>query len=108
MLRPLLAIRWIQSGRGLPPVPFLELLEAQAPDEIMGEVKSLLELKAKSPELGAGPQNPIINAFIFGEFDRHGDQFSGQGRPEQSNTQRREELNSVFRDAIKHSDGKSP
>lgn len=100
VLRPLLAIRWIQAGKGIPPVPFAELLEAEAPKEIVGEVQSLLELKRKTPELGSGPQNKVINEFVFGEFERHGEAFSGQGRPEETSRQRREELNSVFRDAI--------
>ena len=100
VLRPLLAIRWIQSGKGIPPVPFEELLEAEAPREVVREVRALLELKRKTPELGTGPQNATINEFVLAEFDRHGETFSGQGRPEEDRAQRRDELNSVFRDAI--------
>ena len=34
VLRPLLAIRYIESGQGLPPVRFEELVDAVAPAEI--------------------------------------------------------------------------
>ncbi|MEJ2088774.1 MAG: hypothetical protein P8Y69_09955 [Gammaproteobacteria bacterium] len=67
---------------------------------ILDEVRTLLELKKATPELG-GPQVPAINEFIFAEFDRHGAKFSGQGRPVEESRQRREGLNAVFRDAIR-------
>ena len=100
VLRPLLAIRWIQSGKGVPPVPFEELLYAEAPKELIGEVEKLLEIKKKTSELGAGPKIQAINDFVFSEFERYGVQFSGQGRPEQESSERREELNTVFRSAL--------
>lgn len=101
VLRPLLAIRWLRSGKGIPPVPFQDLLESEAPKRILDEVRNLLELKKATPELGEGPQVPVINEFIFGEFDRHGEEFSGQGRPVEESRQRRDELNQVFRDAVR-------
>lgn len=100
VLRPLLAIRWIQSGKGAPPVPFETLLHAEAPKELVPEVERLLELKKKTPELGAGPKIPLINKFVFDELKQHGDAFSGQGRPEQESSERRSELNDLFRHAI--------
>lgn len=33
VLRPLLAIRWIEAGMGLPPVPFAELIAGASPAE---------------------------------------------------------------------------
>jgi len=75
VLRPLLAIRWIEAGKGLPPVPFTELLDAVAPDDITETVRALLSLKQNTPELGEGPQIPVINDFIFSEFARHGESF---------------------------------
>ena len=100
VLRPLLAIRWIESGQGVPPVPFQELLDAQAPPEIIGEVEDLLETKRRTPELGKGPARPVINRFIEQEFERHGNTFTGQGRPELGNPQKRDLLNRLFQQAL--------
>lgn len=101
VLRPLLAIRWIQNGKGVPPVPFEELLHAEATANLIGEVEKLLEVKKRTPELGVGPRIQEINDFVFGEFERHGDLFTGKGRPELQSSKRREELNNVFRRAVK-------
>ena len=45
MLRPLLAIRYIEAGLGVPPVEFEKLVEAVAPDDIRAGIAKLLELK---------------------------------------------------------------
>ena len=100
VLRPLLAIRWIEAGNGVPPVPFEELLRAQAPAHIITAVEELLEVKRRMPELGAGPKIPVINEFVNQELARQGEAFSGQGRPEEDGAVRRDALNEVFRDAI--------
>ncbi len=101
VLRPLLAIRWIQGGKGLPPVPFETLLHAVAPAKLTGDVEALLKLKKKTPELGTGPKIQVINDFIASEFEDHGDEFAGQGRPERENDRRLAELNAVFKEAVK-------
>lgn len=100
VLRPLLAIRWIQSGKGIPPVPFEQLLRAEAPPELISDVEKLLQVKKQTPELGTGPTIQTINDFVFEEFKRHGEEFTGQGRPEQDNSKRLAELNKIFRSAL--------
>jgi uncharacterized protein len=101
VLRPLLAIRYIQRGKGIPPVRFEDLLEAVAPDEIRAGIEALLALKRNNEELGLGDPIPEIGGFIESELEHHGSVFSGQGRPDLlDNDQIRSELNEVFRSAI--------
>jgi len=101
VLRPLLAIRFVESGRGVPPVIFEDLVEAVAPDAIRPSIASLLSLKRSTPELGLGDPVPEINSFIETELERHGAQFSGQGRPDLlEGKEVRAKLNETFRRAI--------
>jgi hypothetical protein len=101
VLRPLLAIRYIEAGRGIPPVRFETLVEAMAPPELRSSIEALLALKRSTPELGVGDPIPEISRFIESELARHGDSFSGQGRPDLlENREIRDKLNSVFRQAI--------
>lgn len=102
VLRPLLAIRYIEQGLGIPPVAFLRLVEAVAPMELRPSIDGLLELKRNTDELGVGPAIPEINAFIAHELSWHGDNFSGQGRPDIiSGTAVRDLLNEIFRSAVR-------
>ncbi|MGB5687533.1 MAG: nucleotidyltransferase domain-containing protein [Candidatus Electrothrix sp.] len=104
VLRPLLAIRYIEAGKGLPPVEFERLVESVAPSEIRQEIRSLLEVKRVTPELGLGASIPVINAFIAAETERHGTAFHGQGRPDINEcSEVREELNALFRESMKGS-----
>ncbi len=101
VLRPLLAIRYIETEGGIPPVEFEKLVEAVAPPEIREGIASLLELKRKTQELGLGDPIPEIGDFISSEMERHGAQFSGQGRPDiVSKRQVLDALNTLFRTTI--------
>jgi predicted nucleotidyltransferase len=100
VLRPLLAIRWIEAGRGLPPVEFERLLEAMVPPELLAPVEALLARKRLEPEVGTGPQVPELHAFIDAELARHDERFSGQGRPLLDGAELRSALNEVFRAAV--------
>lgn len=104
VLRPLLAIRYIEQGMGIPPVEFARLLERVCPEFLRPTIERLLELKRNTGELGIGDQIPEINQFIEQEFDRHGTTFSGQGRPEvPAKEEVREQLNQIFRAAVRSS-----
>lgn len=101
VLRPLFAIRHVEQGLGLPPVRFQELVEAVAPRELRPAIAALLELKAQTSELGLGDPVPEIGVFIERELERHGQAFSGQGRPDLLvGGELRERLNHAFRAAL--------
>lgn len=102
VLRPLLAIRYIEQGLGLPPVRFVDLVGAVAPRQIRPAIDALLELKAKTSELGLGNPVPEIGEFIELELARHGSAFSGRGRPDLHGPALRARLNEIFRRAIGH------
>ncbi|WP_339136003.1 MAG: nucleotidyltransferase domain-containing protein [Candidatus Electrothrix sp. GW3-4] len=102
VLRPLLAIRYIEEGRGIPPVEFEHLVESVAPSDIRQGIASLLAAKRVTPELGLGDPIPEINTFISTETERHGTAFHGQGRPDiNERVEVAEELNALFRETIK-------
>ncbi len=101
VLRPLLAIRYIEECQCPPPIEFHELVESVAPPLLRPYIAKLLETKQSSSELGLGPPIPEINAFIEAELQRHGESFKGQGRPDiQDSREVRAELNDLFREVI--------
>jgi hypothetical protein len=108
VLRPLLAIRYIEQGKGIPPVQFDALVEAVAPVSIRESIAGLLALKRITPELGLGDPIPEIGDFIESELLRHGSLFSGQDRPDiLDGDETRSELNAIFRNTMNRlSDGR--
>jgi len=101
ILRPLLAIRYIEQGLGLPPVRFEQLVSAVAPMEIRKSISDLIKIKKQTIEVGTGSAVPALNKFIYSELDKHNEAFSGQGRPDlHDNKKILDELNSIFRQAI--------
>lgn len=101
ILRPLLAIRYIEEGLGLPPVRFQELVDAVAPAEIKETIADLIKLKKITPELGAGDAIPELNEFVYLELQKHEGVLTGQGRPDlHDKKQILDELNVIFRQTI--------
>jgi predicted nucleotidyltransferase len=101
VLRPLLAIRYIEQGYGVPPVEFERLVEAVAPPEIRPGIAALLAAKRQTSELGLGDPIPEIGEFIKAELDRQNPQFSGQGRPDViAKAELFDKLNEAFRLAV--------
>lgn len=102
VLRPLLAIRYIEAHDLPPPIEFQRLVDSVAPDEIKPAISRLLAMKKNSSELGLGPPIAEINHFISSEIARHGESFKGQGRPDiQEGMEVRAELDRLFREAIR-------
>ena len=62
-LRALLAARWIAHGRGIPPVPFADLLPS-APAEVMAAIPALLTHKAHTVEGELMARIPALDAFL--------------------------------------------
>jgi predicted nucleotidyltransferase len=102
VLRPLLAIRYIELGLGVPPVEFEKLVEMVAPKEIRPGIAQLLELKRKTPELGLGDPIPEIGDFITNDLETHASRFTGQGRPDlHTKKELLDQLNLAFRSVVR-------
>lgn len=72
VLRPILAVRWIEAGKGIVPTEFAKLVEAMLPDAAIRRViADLVEQKKAGLELGLGPRIPAISDFIESELKRH-------------------------------------
>lgn len=101
VLRPLMAIRYIEKYQKPPPIEFQKLVDTVAPIEIDGAIEKLLEIKQNLPESGLGDPISEINEFIESEIERHGDAFCGQGRPDLiTGEAARAELNDIFRAVV--------
>ncbi|MFP4438998.1 MAG: nucleotidyltransferase domain-containing protein [Chloroflexaceae bacterium] len=71
VLRPLLAIQWIEAGRGVVPVEFQVLVDTLVQDEALRQaIDQLLERKRAGEELDREPMIPAISAFIVSELAR--------------------------------------
>jgi len=71
VLRPLLAIQWIEAGRGVVPVEFQVLVDTLVEDEALRQaIDQLLERKRAGEELDREPMIPAISTFIAGELAR--------------------------------------
>ena len=65
VLRPLLAVRWIDAGLGTPPMRFAELAAGVLDDAaLLDEINALLEVKMRAGEAEYGAPRPRIHAFI--------------------------------------------
>jgi predicted nucleotidyltransferase len=71
VLRPLLAVRWLERHRAPAPIEFATLLQGIAGETaLLSAVHALLESKRTSPELGLSTKIPLINAFVEQELQR--------------------------------------
>jgi predicted nucleotidyltransferase len=71
VLRPLLAVRWIEQRRGVVPMSFARLLETVADQpELLRELDFLLQRKMAGEELDEGPSIPVIQSFLDVELAR--------------------------------------
>jgi predicted nucleotidyltransferase len=71
VLRPLLAMRWIESGRGAVPMEFGRLVADTISDPLVRQaVDDLVEAKRAGAELDDGPRIPAISEFIEAELTR--------------------------------------
>ena len=79
VLLPLLAIRYLERGLGIPPVRIDELVDAVAPSGIRAGIAELLERKRATSGLGLGPPIPELGRFIETELERHRGPVPGAG-----------------------------
>ncbi|HUE69595.1 MAG TPA: nucleotidyltransferase domain-containing protein [Pirellulaceae bacterium] len=70
VLRPLLAVRWIEQGRGPVPMEFTRLLVTVEDVELLRAIETLIERKKRGEELAREPAIPPISRFVVSEIDR--------------------------------------
>lgn len=69
-LRAALAAEWVLDGRGIPPVPFAELLTS-APNQICELIPALLEHKARTMEGDRMERIPVLDMFLHDHLADH-------------------------------------
>lgn len=97
VLRPILACKWIESGRGPVPMEFEVLLQEMIPlGSRRNEITRLLERKRNGEELDEGPKVEVINAFLEEEIDH----FNSLEPVKQLKVNRTEEIDHLFRSIL--------
>lgn len=99
VLRPVLAMRWVRMNPNmLPPMNFQDLVHGtDIALNLQALIAELLELKAKSSEIGKGDRIPEIDQLILSEFDEAQPNLRDK-YPLQITT--RDEADQLFRDLI--------
>ena len=94
VLRPLLAIDWIEKEQSAVPMEFSVLVDRLIPDgDLRQAINGLLEEKRNGQELDRGPAIPELNAFMDSELKR-----LERNLPQRKNPKADvEKLNSIFR-----------
>ena len=98
VLRPLLAVRWIEQGRGIVPMLFASLLGTITDQPyLVQEISGLLQRKIAGEELDEGPAIPVIQDFINNELTRLESLDVDSSRPRID----QDELNRAFREMLR-------
>jgi predicted nucleotidyltransferase len=100
VLRPLLAVRWLESGRGIVPTNFAPILESQMPHEhpeVCADVDELLRLKKSGAEMSEGPRLKYLHPWLESELAR----LAAQKFDLEAGQKRDVDLDSVFRDLLR-------
>lgn len=97
VLRPLLAIRWIEECDEIVPMTPGTLIEKTIhDDELKATIAHLIELKQNGAELDRGPAIPRLSQFIKDELDRLGKKDLKNHSPRRTS----DKLNEVFRASL--------
>ena len=72
VLRPLLAARWVEQGRGPVPMRLADLFVTLGPEyaAVRDAIAALVAEKVAGSELGVGPPDPVLEGFVRPEYDR--------------------------------------
>lgn len=71
VLRPILACKWIEEYKTVPPIDFVELVDTLVPKgELRTDIEHLLTRKMAGDELDIEPRIQIINDFLDSEMTR--------------------------------------
>lgn len=96
VLRPVLAVLWLERGLGPVPVEFGVLVEALVDDPALrAEIDALVRRKRAGEELRSGPRIPAVSDFLERELER-----LGAATPPEPRACPVEPLNALFREAL--------
>lgn len=71
VLRPLLAVQWIESAHGIVPLTFTTLVDTLVTDtNVKAAITALLQRKLAGDELDREPHIPVLSDFIAQELER--------------------------------------
>lgn len=99
VLRPVLACKWIENNKTVPPVEFEKLLYSQVEDEgIRREIEKLLTRKREGEELDYEPAIPILNEYLNSMIEYYSDYVE---RLDKSPAPDEGKLDELFRNALK-------
>jgi predicted nucleotidyltransferase len=97
VLRPLLAIRWIQQNIGPVPMEFEKLADRCIDSaELRKAISDLLEQKKSGQEMDRRPKIPVISDYIESELA----QLTSAAEPAERAKPNFEELNEIFRETL--------
>lgn len=98
VLRPLLALRWIEQGRGAVPMEFARLIEATVTEaDVRGAIEELVAAKIAGAELDRGPRIYVLSDFIESEMKQAETRASTVAGPDADVA---DDLDSVFRQIL--------
>ncbi len=98
VLRPILAMRWIECGLGIVPTDFTRTLSSLELDlELKDAIFALLERKRAGDELDMGDKIPLISHFIEVELAR----WENSEIPKSALAPRGDQLDEFFRQSIR-------
>lgn len=98
VLRPILAVKWIEQGLGIVPMEFDVMVDRLVTDaRLKKEINALIEAKRNGAELDDGPQIAPINRFLEHELNR----FSKYQIDHEKNFAPMKDLDRIFLSALK-------
>ena len=99
VLRPVLAVLYLEKGLGPVPMQFSLLVDAVVTDPaLLNSIKTLLARKAAADELGLGPRDPVLSRFLESRLER----MSKQGFEKQKQQCPVGVLNRLFFETVKN------
>jgi len=97
VLRPILAMKWIEAGLGIAPTDFsVALAKLPLAAELKEAVAKLIESKRSGNELDKGEKIPVISDFIDSELAR----WENSGIPNKNVIPNSSKLDTLFRESI--------
>lgn len=101
VLRPVLAMRWIEAERGPVPVEFAKLVDAEVHDaEVESAIQALLRKKRAGIEADTTGRMPAIHDMVLREIDRFDSTDFSHFDPAGDTHRSIEPLNELFRKGI--------